>query len=56
MYMKPSEATDDQPLTRLIFSPACILAILISAIGVLRLGVFPSDYIDIARQSLIAMQ
>jgi NADH-quinone oxidoreductase subunit N len=56
MYMKPSEATDDQPLARLIFSPACILAILISALGVLRLGVFPSDYIDIARQSLIAMQ
>lgn len=56
MYMKPAETADDQTISRLVFSPACILAILISAIGVLRLGVFPADYIDIARQSLIAMQ
>lgn len=56
MYMKASDISDEQSPLRLNFSPACILAILISAYGVLRLGLFPSDYIDIARQSLIALQ
>ena len=54
MYMKEPATSADSP--SLIFSPACILAILISAFGVLRLGIFPSDYIDIARQSLLALQ
>ena len=57
MYMKePAASADGSAPAPLIFSPACILAILISAFGVLRLGLFPSDYIDIARQSLLALQ
>jgi NADH-quinone oxidoreductase subunit N len=56
MYMKEPAASGESLGQRLIFSPTCILAILISAFGVLRLGLFPSDYIDIARQSLLALQ
>jgi NADH-quinone oxidoreductase subunit N len=54
MYMKEPATCSESP--SLSFSPACIIAILISAFGVLRLGIFPSDYIDIARQSLLALQ
>jgi NADH-quinone oxidoreductase subunit N len=55
MYMKSPDITDEIPI-RGLFSPACILAIIISAYGVLRLGLFPSDYIAIAKQSLLALQ
>lgn len=55
MYMKSPDITDESPV-RGLFSPACILAIIISAYGVLRLGLFPSDYIAIAKQSLLALQ
>ena len=53
MYMKEPAACGVSP--SLIFSPACIVAILISAFGVLRMGLFPSDYIDIAKQSFLAL-
>jgi len=53
MYMKEPAASGVSP--SLIFSPACIVAILISAFGVLRMGLFPSDYIDIAKQSFLAL-
>ena len=53
MYMKEPAVNGESP--SLIFSPACIIAILISAFGVLRMGIFPSDYIDIAKQSFLAL-
>jgi NADH-quinone oxidoreductase subunit N len=53
MYMKEPATSGESPA--LIFSPACIIAILISAFGVLRMGIFPSDYIDIAKQSFLAL-
>ena len=57
MYMKDPESSGvKNSVPEMIFSPACIIAILISAFGILRMGMFPSDYIDIARQSLLALQ
>jgi NADH-quinone oxidoreductase subunit N len=56
MYMKEPVTSTESSIPSLIFSPACIIAILISACGILRMGIFPSDYIDIARQSLLALQ
>jgi len=53
MYMKEPATSGESPA--MIFSPACIIAILISAFGVLRMGIFPSDYIDIAKQSFLAL-
>jgi NADH-quinone oxidoreductase subunit N len=53
MYMKEPAESGVSP--SLIFSPACIVAILISAFGVLRMGIFPTDYINIAKQSFLAL-
>jgi len=54
MYMKEPSTIGESP--SLVFSPACIIAILISACGVLRMGIFPSEYIAIAKQSFLALQ
>ena len=54
MYMKEPSTVGESP--SLVFSPACIIAILISACGVLRMGIFPSEYIAIAKQSFLALQ
>jgi NADH-quinone oxidoreductase subunit N len=56
MYMKEPAAGGESAGFAPVFSPACIIAILISACGVLRMGLFPSEYIDIARQSFLALQ
>jgi hypothetical protein len=40
----------------IVFSPTLVIAILISAYGVLYMGIFPSDYIAIAKQSFLALQ
>ncbi len=57
MYMKEAPSSGmKNSVPAMIFSPACIIAILISAFGILRMGMFPSDYINIARQSLLALQ
>lgn len=56
MYMKtPDAAPAETAVSSRIFSPACIVAIVIAACGVLRMGLFPSEYIDIARQSFLAL-
>lgn len=53
MYMKdPVENT----VPALAFSPVFVIAILISVFGILRMGIFPSECIDIARQSFLALQ
>jgi NADH-quinone oxidoreductase subunit N len=56
MYMKEPEAiTKDEIPAVVVFSPALVIALLISAYGVLRMGLFPSAYIDMARQSFLAL-
>ncbi len=55
MYMEPQMVTADGPAPALIFSPAIILAIFIAAYGVLSLGIFPSTYLAIVKQSFLAL-
>jgi hypothetical protein len=45
----------ETPAAALIFSPALIIAVLISAYGVLRMGIFPSAYIIMVKQSFLAL-
>lgn len=56
MYMREPESSL-QPsagsLTAIVFSPAMVIALLIAAYGVLRMGIFPSAYIAMAQQSFI---
>jgi len=57
MYMKtPDTSKEETSIPAMLFSPAVIIAIVISAYGVLRMGLFPSDYIAFARQSFLALQ
>ncbi|MFH0729649.1 MAG: NADH-quinone oxidoreductase subunit N [Pseudomonadota bacterium] len=56
MYMKESETVKPIGMPTVIFSPAIVVAIIISAYGVLRLGLFPSEYIAIVKQSFLALQ
>jgi NADH-quinone oxidoreductase subunit N len=53
MYMK--ESGDSQVISggKIIFSPALIAALIISAFGVIKLGVVPSDYIAMAKQAAL---
>ncbi len=51
MYMREPEPAG-QGLS-LAFSPALVIALLIAAYGVLRMGIFPSAYIAMAQQSFI---
>jgi NADH-quinone oxidoreductase subunit N len=55
MYMKDSESAE-QKIAPAVFSPAVIVAIVIAAYGVLRMGIFPSDYIHMVQQSLLALK
>jgi NADH-quinone oxidoreductase subunit N len=56
MYMDAPAAVTDGETQALVFSPALILAIFISAYGVLSLGLFPSGYLAIVKQSFLALQ
>lgn len=57
MYMKGSDdPTAGEKFPAIVFSPAVIIAIIIAAYGVLRMGILPTDYIEIAHQSLIAFK
>ena len=56
MYMKDPATTKAGEAPALIFSPALVLAIFISAYGVLSLGLFPSTYVAIVKQSFLALQ
>jgi NADH-quinone oxidoreductase subunit N len=57
MYMKGSDdPTAGEKVPAIVFSPAVIIAIIIAAYGVLRMGILPTDYIEIAHQSLIAFK
>jgi len=52
----PDTSKEETSIPAMLFSPAVIIAIVISAYGVLRMGLFPSDYIAFARQSFLALQ
>jgi NADH-quinone oxidoreductase subunit N len=56
MYMEVPATTKAGETPALIFSPALVLAIVISAYGVLSLGLFPSSYVAIVKQSFLALQ
>ncbi len=55
MYMKkpePASAMESRP--DLVFSTAMVIAMIIAAYGVLRMGIFPSAYIAMAQQSYLS--
>ena len=56
MYMEETPGEREAEVPALVFSPAIILAICISAYGVLSLGLFPASYVSIVKQSFLALQ
>jgi len=56
MYMQDGTVAKEREMPSLIFSPALVIAIIISAYGVLSLGLFPSSYVAIVKQSFLALQ
>jgi NADH-quinone oxidoreductase subunit N len=57
MYMKePEEATTGAEISHIIFSPTAVIALLISAYGVLQMGILPSSYIKLIQQSYLLLQ
>ena len=56
MYMQDPSTAKEREAPALVFSPALVLAIFISAYGVLSLGLFPSTYVAIVKQSFLALQ
>jgi NADH-quinone oxidoreductase subunit N len=56
MYMDaPAVVTTQGEVQAVALSPALVIAILISACGVLSLGLFPSSYIAVVKQSFLAL-
>lgn len=55
MYMEPPVVIQESEAPALIFSPALVLAVFISAYGVLSLGLFPSTYVAIVKQTFLAL-
>ncbi len=53
MYMKPPEQPEDVPAATAL-SPALVLAVVISAYGVLTLGLFPSTYVAMVKASFLS--
>lgn len=56
MYMEEPSSVREAEAAAPIFSPALVIAIFISAYGVLSLGLFPSSYVAIVKQSFLALQ
>jgi len=56
MYMKEPEhaVSGAESMPNLVFSTAMIIAMVIAAYGVLRMGIFPSAYIALAQQSYLS--
>jgi NADH-quinone oxidoreductase subunit N len=51
MYMRNPE----KELARLKISPAMVIALIIAVFGTLQMGVTPSQYLNLARQSILAL-
>lgn len=56
MYFQAPSTTTESEAPAVAFSPALAVAIFISAYGVLSLGLFPSAYVAIVRQSFLMLQ
>jgi NADH-quinone oxidoreductase subunit N len=56
MYMKEAEPVAPSETPAIVFSPALVVGVLISVYGVLRLGIFPTEYIALVKQSFLALQ
>lgn len=56
MYMQDSTTPQTSPTQSLLSSPGPAAAVLISAYGVLSLGLFPACYMAIVRQSFLILQ
>lgn len=55
MYMQDASAAAESKMPGLFFSPALVVAVFISAYGVLSLGLFPSAYIAIVKESFLML-
>lgn len=53
MYMKEPASDNGVSDYKVVFSTALVIALIISAYGVLRLGIFPSAYIAMAKQAAL---
>jgi NADH-quinone oxidoreductase subunit N len=51
MYMRNPE----KEFARLDMSPAMVIALIIAVLGTLQMGITPSQYLDLARQSILAL-
>ena len=51
MYMRNPE----KEFARLDLSPAMVIALIIAVLGTLQMGITPSQYLDLARQSILAL-
>jgi NADH-quinone oxidoreductase subunit N len=56
MYMEAPVSEVGGGARAVVFSPAVILAIFISIYGIMSLGLFPSTYVAIVKQSFLALQ
>lgn len=56
MYMQEPAAAMESEAPLVVFSPGLVIAIFISAYGVLSLGLFPSAYVAIVKQSFLVLQ
>jgi len=54
MYMQAPERGEDVPAATAL-SPALIVAVVISAYGVLSLGLFPSTYVAMVKESFLSL-
>ncbi len=52
MYMR---SPDKEPAGSLDFAPGMVLALLIAVFFTLQMGIFPADYLRLARQSVLAL-
>jgi NADH-quinone oxidoreductase subunit N len=51
MYMRNPE----KEFAKLDLSPAMVIALVIAVLGTLQMGITPSRYLDLARQSILAL-
>lgn len=55
MYMQAPDTAAEKELPATVFSPALVIAIFISAYGVLSLGLFPSTYLAMVKLSFLTL-
>jgi len=55
MYMQAPDTAAEKEIPVTVFSPALVIAIFISAYGVLSLGLFPSTYLAMVKLSFLTL-